>query len=341
MKLAVAVLVMLGLLAAGAAVILAQAVFTDRQKEETIDVLLAQTDLPPRTRLTLENVRVAKVPELGLPKGYYTNPAQANGKILKLAVTEGQPITDALVLVRGGVADLLRPGMRALSAPVSKRTTGVGLLEPGSVVDVHVTFPLRNNSQGDAVVIGPLLQQIRVLAIDDRTIPSEGEVQTVGRRAASSTSGNVVVTLEVTDIQARALQLSLKEGTLALPLRNPTDDTFYPVEVTLLKEGRLVAASKDFDPRNPMIILSQYAEIAAGREVVADANTPADLEVADGDRNSTPPVALPPVPVPVLTEALKEGARSKTVELIRADKVEEVEVDTDSESAEDAGDDGG
>jgi len=326
---------MLGMVAAGAATLFFNAVSNRDKEEKTVNALLAQADLPARTRLTQEHIKVVTVPQRGLPAGYYTNATQAVGKILKIEVSQGQALTPELVISKSSVAELLSPGMLAFSAPVSKRSTSVGLLEPGSIVDIQVTFPLRQSAEGDAVVF-TLLQQIRVLGLNQDTVISQNDPKIAQRRSSNS---SVVVTLEVSDRQARALGLALKHGTLALPLRNPTDHTFYPVEVMVLKEGRLTAGSKSLDPQD-LMLFNQLTQLLGGQPIITDVNTPAG-EIAQADPND--PNAVARTPAPQATPAssasaqlsallLEEDSSSiQKVTIIRAQKVEEVELEVDEE----------
>ena len=130
MKVAVIILVMLGLLAAGSAVVLVQAMKFNAGGQElpTVDVLVAQADLPARTRITGENVMVKPSPKGGLPQGYLVDPSQAIGKVLKLAVAKGQPIAESCFMTKTSVDDLLRPGMLAFQIPLSRSNTAVDLL---------------------------------------------------------------------------------------------------------------------------------------------------------------------------------------------------------------------
>jgi len=338
MRLAVVILVMLGIVAAGAAVLLVQVIQNRDVKEKTVQVVLTQADLPARTRLTKENVKLTTVPVRGLPQGYYVNTAQVIGKVLKVAVTEGQPLTADLLTAKAGVAEMLRDGMLAFSAPVSKRDTAVNLLVPGSVVDVQVTFPLRNSKEGDSLVF-TLLQQIRVLGIDDETVASQGLEDKTARRASSS--GNVMVTLEVSDRQARALGLALKNGSIALPLRNPTDHTYYPIEVMVLKEGRLTAGSKSLDPQE-LLLFTQLTQLLAGQTPDTEPNAPTVEVAADPkDPNAAPARITAPVPAPMLRAPLaaelgaaifqQTNPATQKVTIIRAQEVEEVELEVKEE----------
>ncbi|MBM4028429.1 MAG: Flp pilus assembly protein CpaB [Planctomycetes bacterium] len=162
MRFAVIILVMLGLLAAGAAAILFQGLsirFTQQDKTADVTVIVAQADLPARTRLASEHVQVETVPNMGLPQAYFTSPAQAVGKILKVAVVKGQPLAASSFLPETAVDDLLRPGMLAFQISLARRSTVADLLYPGCIVDVFATFPLQDRKKGEAVTT-PLLQNI-------------------------------------------------------------------------------------------------------------------------------------------------------------------------------------
>ncbi len=172
MKLAVVALLVLGLLAGGAAAVLFQWVQTKNMQgltpATTTAVVLAQMDLPARTRLIADHIKVEQVPKTGLPMGCFTSHAQTVGKTLKVAVVKGQPLAASCFLPETAIDDLLRPGMLAFQISLARRSTTADLLYPGCIVDVFATFPLQDRKKGDAVT-APLLQNIQVLAVRDQT----------------------------------------------------------------------------------------------------------------------------------------------------------------------------
>ena len=259
MKLAVIMLVVLGLVAAGAAAIFVQSLsFFGPREVSTFDVLVAAANLEARTPLTADLVEVKKMPLTGLPRDYLSNWSQAAGKILKVAVVKGQPLADSQFIPKNSIDDLLRPGMLAFPAPLPRRSTAVDLLYPGCIVDVFATFPLSNREKGEAVVT-PLLQNIQVLGIEDDTVippTDEKAAAEIAKRRSSSSSSNITVTLEVAARQAAALQLALQKGTLGLAMRNPTDKGLNPMEPMIVKEGQLTAASESLDPQTLALVSS-------------------------------------------------------------------------------------
>lgn len=321
MKWAVVILLVLGLLAAGSAALLFEWVQIRNLKPSSqttaVDVLLAQADLPARTRVVADHVKVEQVPRAGLPEGCFTNQAQAIGKTLKVAVVKGQPLTGTCFLPETAIDDLLRPGMLAYQISLTRRATPVDLLYPGCIVDVFATFPLHDRIKGEAVVI-PLLQNIQVLGVRDQTVvtPAPNKKEPSGPTTLSTGTGNVTVSLEVNARQVAALQLVIEKGNLGLAMRNPLDKSPNPVEPMVMKEGQLTAASEAMDPQT-LALVDQLQQLL-GNKPPADPNCPPVARVA---------------PDPNTLASLREsagGLSSKRsawqMTIIRGQKVEEAEL---------------
>jgi len=337
MKVAAVFLVLLGIVAAGAAAVFVRTLPMFKGREVlTVDVLVAQTGLPARTRLTEENVKVQKAPPAGLPVGYFSNPAQAIGKVLKVEVAKGEVLFQGVCIVKGSVDDLLRPGMLAFAAPLSRQSTPVDLLYPGCVVDVFATFPLRDRAKGDAVVT-PLLQNIQVLALGtDTVVPAtqEGDKKGVmGTGLRPPSTGNVTVTLEVTARQAAALQLVLQQGRLGLAMRNPTYKGLNPMEPMIVKEGRLIAGSEALDP-STLALVGELQRLLNGLPPTADANKPASGEAkpaADPNSKPAPSAAAPPTPESI-GGFQKQKSTWQTTIIRGGQKPQEVELEVNEET---------
>jgi Flp pilus assembly protein CpaB len=321
MKWAVVILLVLGLLAAGSAALLFQWVQIRNVKPlaqaATADVLLAQADLPARTRVLADHVRVERIPKAGLPEGYFTNQAQAIGKTLKMAVVKGQPLTGSSFLPETAIDDLLRPGMLAYQISMARRATPVDLLYPGCIVDVFATFPLHDRTKGEAVVI-PLLQNIQVLGVRDQTVVTPAHDQRERNKPTTFNpgTGNVTVSLEVNARQVAALQLVIEKGSLGLAMRNPLDKNLNPVEPMVMKEGQLTAASEAMDPQT-LALVDQLQQLL-GNKPPADANCPPVAKLAP-DPNT----------LASLTEAagnLSQKRSAWQMTIIRGQKIEEAEL---------------
>jgi pilus assembly protein CpaB len=318
MRVAVMVLIVLGLVAAGAAAMLVRALKSEVPNKDgvaRVSVLVADVNLPARTRLTRQHVMVEQVPQGSLPQGYLSDQTQAVGKVLKVPVIKGQPLTLAHLIAKDSIDDLLRPGMLAFPAPLPRRSTSTDLLYPGCIVDVFATFPLRSSSKGEAVVT-PLLQNIQILAVEDNTvIPPANEkegTEAAARKRTASSSMNVMVTLEVTARQAAALQLVLEQGTLGLAMRNPNDKSINPMEPMIVKEGQLTSASQTLDPQT-LTLFSSLQQILGNR-------------AAAGSEASAAPTAEIP-------QAVQQKNPAWRMTVIHGRKVEETEIELRDEPA--------
>jgi Flp pilus assembly protein CpaB len=316
MKVAIFFLMILGILAAGSTAVLfgwvqAKSVRVAAPQTDA-DVLVAQTDLPARTRLTAEHVKVERIPKAGLPADCFVNPAQAVGKTLKLAVIKGQPLAESSCIPPGSIDDLLRPGMLAFPISLSRRFTSVELLYPGCIVDVFVTFALNDRAKGEAVVT-PLLQSIQVLGLAAETVVSQANETDTTRseRKKTPAGGNATVTVEVNARQAAALQLAMERGTLGLAMRNPLDKNLNPTDPMVIKEGQLTASSEAMDTQT-LALVNQLQQMLGNRPL-PDPNCPPTLP----DLNAAALVDLGNM-------VQKRSAWQMTV--IRGQKVEEAEV---------------
>lgn len=325
MKWAAGILLTLGLFAAGATAVLFGWVQAQNMRlspqAAVVDVVIAQADLPARTRLMAEQTTVDSVPRAGLPAGCYSNPAQAIGKTLKVAVVKGQPLTASCFLPEKAIDDLLPPGMLAFQIPLARRSTAVDLLYPGCIVDVFATFPLQDRHRGEAVTT-PLLQNIQVLSVQDETVVSasqeKGKEGSLLSRKSSGHGGDVAVGLQVTARQAAALQLALERGTLGLAMRNPLDKNLNPTDPLVMKEGQLTASSEALDPQT--LALVNQLQTLLGNRPAGEVNSPPAAPVPAAPEKPAGPVAPP--------DSMRIVAKRSTwpVTIIRGQKVEEAQL---------------
>ena len=237
-------LVLTGVGAAFCAALLTASLNAQSDHEEKEDpsapvkILVAARDLAPMTLVDAESVVEMSVRGDEAPEGYLSSSALAIGRVLSVPVTEGQALTKDSFADKGpGVqlAQALPSGMRAMSVQLENSAGMDGLLYPGSVVDVLGSFQLSGEGR-DRAISTTLLQNVHILAVDDRTIFSPE-----GRNANPllARSRKASVTLRVNSAQAKVLQLAMQHGIISLALRNPSDQAISPEDATLLKGGRL------------------------------------------------------------------------------------------------------
>jgi pilus assembly protein CpaB len=131
----------------------------------------------------------------------------------------GEPITTAKIVAPGDrsfLAAVLRPGMRAVSVPVTATSGISGFVSPGDRVDVVMTQTVSTASGGEQAArkeAETILSDVRVLAIDQRLSGTQGEA-TLAHTA----------TLEVTPKQSEIIAVATEMGRLSLSLRGLDSD---------------------------------------------------------------------------------------------------------------------
>lgn len=144
------------------------------------------------------------------------------GSVVREPILAGEPIV-ARKIVRAGdsgyMAAYLQPGMRAMAVSVSVETAAGGFILPGDRVDVLLTREVDLGNVGtpesarSRFASSTVMQNVKVLAIDQSTRADEDEQAVVGATA----------TLELGPRDAEALALAKSEGELSLVLRSYAD----------------------------------------------------------------------------------------------------------------------
>src|SRR6266567_1502485 len=192
---------------------------------ETVDVLVAKSDLPLGQSITADDMQWQSWPAATASPAFIRRNANPNavaeftGSIVRSTFFAGEPIRDAKLVKANGsgfMAAILPSGYRAVSTEVSPETGAGGFILPNDRVDVILTkrekSPDSTNTQ-DLVISVVILTNIRVLAIDQAPKEKDGQNAVVGR----------TVTLELKPEQAEMLARARQSGTLALALRSIAD----------------------------------------------------------------------------------------------------------------------
>ncbi len=290
-------LVVLGLavLAGVIAVVLAARWMTQRGGETT-QLVVASRDVPLGSLLDSTMITSIAWPGNVLPVGAFSDPKETEGRVVKSAITRGEPLLEAKLApkgARGGLSAVIGPGMRAISVRVNEVVGVAGFALPGSFVDVMVHTKVDDPRFGKNGEISKIvLERILVLAV----------AQEAGR---DDTKPKVVsaVTLEVTPEQAEQLDLARSVGNLSLVLRNQLD-----------KESARTAGSgkSDLFAANPAA-----AAVPAPAKVMAK---PAAVRKPVVAAAVQPPAAAPP---PEPKQAPKPAPK---IEIIRGVQRSEVEL---------------
>ncbi|MBI2864296.1 MAG: Flp pilus assembly protein CpaB [Chloroflexi bacterium] len=204
---------------------------------DTVAVVVAATDISPRTALKKEMLRIQQVPaNVRHPKGY-ASVDDLLGKVTKLAITGGEQVLETKIFAEreeSGLAFVIPPNKRAVSVGVSELIGSGGLIVPSDRVDVVAVFDSRVAGKDMATMV---LQDVEVLAVA-QLIQGEDSVSLTTKASKTVAGGSQAqpkadpkvqptaksVTLAVTPDEAQRLILAEEKGKIRLALR-PYGDT--------------------------------------------------------------------------------------------------------------------
>lgn len=182
-----------------------------------VRLVVAKSDVAPGHALTAEDLTLAPIVAAAPPPNSYTDPARLVGRVVRGGLVTGQPVLDPLLAPAGvpeGLQALVPEGMRAISLETNESSGLIGLLSPGSRVDVVTTATTANDAE--RAISRIIAQNVRVLAVGQRL--SAGPQPAEAQASVSRT-----VTLLVTPHDAAALDLAQSMARLRLILRGNGD----------------------------------------------------------------------------------------------------------------------
>lgn len=223
------VLVVMALLFAGGAMLLARAWLTAQtpsvatvaaQQQPAASVLVSRDQMVLGQIIKPADLVWQGWPEGDLNKGYIVqgtrNPADFGGWVVRSPLGKGEPVTDDKIVApgdRGFFAAVLRTGMRAVSIAVDATSGIAGFVFPGDQVDILLTHTLPADGNAPHRATETLLQDVRVIAIDQKVSNKQNEPTLVHD-----------VTVEVTPKQSEIIAVATAMGKLSLSLRSIARD---------------------------------------------------------------------------------------------------------------------
>jgi pilus assembly protein CpaB len=181
----------------------------------TIEVMVADTDIPVGSVIEQSQVRLAAWPADLEPEGAIRNPEHVVGRVARVSLEKNQPIVDSKLINQGaGLLPLLiNEGMRAMSVKVDQVTGVSGFITPNSRVDVLVSGTTDPDGEQEDQRSKLILQNVRVLATG-KVIEQEDE-----KPVEVPT-----VTLLVSPEDAEKLTLASRQDIIRLALRSYADN---------------------------------------------------------------------------------------------------------------------
>ncbi|MCX7781599.1 MAG: Flp pilus assembly protein CpaB [Negativicutes bacterium] len=191
---------------------------TQQTAKASLPVVVAKVDIPPKTAVTPDMIRVMNVPEEYLQPGAVREQQLVVGITTREHIVAGEQITERRLVLQGksaGFSGIIPKDKRAITVAVTDVTGVAGFIKPGDYVDVLATFD--QNAAGDNVS-HLILQNILVLAFNHDTEAGVANPADKERKEAAGVKHSTV-TLAVTPDEAAKITLTEEKGKLRLALR--------------------------------------------------------------------------------------------------------------------------
>ena len=184
---------------------------------ESMSVVVAKADIPPKTKITLEMVSEVKVPVTYIQPGAITSLDKVVGIMTREQIISGEQISERRLVRESksvGFTGIIPRDHRAITVAVNEVTGVAGFVKAGDYVDVVVNF--------DAGVAGDhvsqvVMQNILVLAANRDTEISTGD--TTVKDSVKEANKMGTVTIAVMPDEAAKLSLADEKGKIRLALR--------------------------------------------------------------------------------------------------------------------------
>ena len=159
------------------------------------------------------------------------------GYVVRDSMVAGEPITAAKLVKqgdRGFMAAILKPGMRAITLPVTRITGVGGFIFPGDRVDVLLSRTATDDNGIVRQVTETVFRNVRIVGVDLRSSDARGQP---ARRART-------VTVEVTPTLAEKFKVLQRLGGVTLALRSLARDKDPVTGEMILEENEEVSEVK-------------------------------------------------------------------------------------------------
>jgi pilus assembly protein CpaB len=202
-------------------------------KIDSAQVLVASKDIPTGSTIAPDSIRWEDWPKSGVSANFINRATTPDGidkvagALARSTFYAGEPITEPKLIRtdRGFMSAILPQGKRAVATRIAADTSAGGFILPNDRVDVIMTRQVKSKDDMSAnagdYVTETILNNVRVLAIDQTIEDKDGEKVVVGQTA----------TLELTPQQAEILTVAQQmSDRLTLSLRSIADARDKPGE---------------------------------------------------------------------------------------------------------------
>lgn len=241
----------------------------EKPQTNLVQVVAAKQDIPERTVVKEDMLKVVEVPSELVPEGAFHDVADAIDHPTSTAIQQGDIMTSRKVYVdirMAGFTGIIPPDCRAVTIPINDVTGVSGFAHPGDYVDIMVITGTKENGVNGRII----LQDVLLLGInrtadlpntptgdsskkdgDKKDDASAANVGSINTKASSDTMATATVALKPAD--ALKLAAESQEGTLYLVLRpfKPRDMYTFDTDYAGVPQGNGQAASSSSAPSAP------------------------------------------------------------------------------------------
>ena len=233
----------------------------EKPQTNLVQVVAAKQDIPERTVVKEDMLKVVEVPSELVPEGAFRDVADAVDHPTSTAIQQGDIMTSRKVYVdirMAGFTGIIPPDCRAVTIPINDITGVSGFAHPGDYVDIMIISGTKENGINGRII----LQDVLLLGInrtadlpntptgdsskkdgDKKDDASAQNVGNVNTKASSDTMATATVALKPAD--ALKLAAASQEGTLYLVLRpfKPRDMYTFDTDYAGVPQGNGQQAS--------------------------------------------------------------------------------------------------
>jgi len=201
-----------------------QVVEAPAEAVDSEEVLVAAKAIGLGTSVTAEDLRWQKWPTDATSEAYIVKSNEPDAleemsskRIARGPFLAGEPIKKSKLVTaeQGFMSAILPKGMRAVAVEVRAASTAGGFILPNDRVDVILTREAPADQQaGDTFISETILENIRVLAIDQTLEEGEDSKTVVAQETA---------TMELTQTQSEIIVQAQQMGSISLVLRSIKD----------------------------------------------------------------------------------------------------------------------
>ena len=261
-----------------------------QSKESTI-VVVAASDIAPRTIIQSNMLTTKEIPTAMVPEGAITDMREVVGKPARFQLIRDDIVTDKKVLMdikMAGFTGIIPPDCRAISIAINDVTGISGFAKPGDYVDVMV---VSNGGNEGRITSNIILQNILLLAVNRTPMntakdnmktsqPSNGDVSSKDSKDKDDKSSDSFKSGQAASTSAN--KTALATATLAVSPRDAME------LIAAVQSGTVYLVLRPYKPRDTFTTTTEYSKVTNKAATQQSPPAPAATQPAPAPTPSAP-----------------------------------------------------